>query len=328
MAWTSIMTSSRRKAAVEAKFPESLQEKPASAPESGRMVVFGRGLGKTGNGVRKTILLVAVLLVAVGIWHASRRRSAGPDGGLALEGPPPKAVPSGRTLRIGLFNIHSGKGIDGRQDLNRTAACLEGFDFVALNEVRGAMYGYPPNQAATLANQLEMGWLFAPCEERYFCQYFGNGLLSRQPIRSWQRIPLASRTGKDHRNLVFATLPYRGKDIRILITHLASRKDEDRLRQFRMVTELFLALEQPALLLGDLNSIATDPELEQLLSVPGVVDPLDEAGVRFRYRIDWILARGFRVVDAGLRDEGASDHPLVWAELELLDTAETRYNGT
>jgi len=27
------------------------------------------------------------------------------------------------------------------------------------------------------------------------------------------------------------------------------------------------------------------------------------------------LLRGLRVVDAGIRDEGASDHPLVWAEL-------------
>jgi hypothetical protein len=33
--------------------------------------------------------------------------------------------------------------------------------------------------------------------------------------------------------------------------------------------------------------------------------------------VDWIFVRGFRPVEGGLRDEGASDHPLLWAELEF-----------
>ena len=32
--------------------------------------------------------------------------------------------------------------------------------------------------------------------------------------------------------------------------------------------------------------------------------------------IDHIFVRGLRPVNAGVRDDGASDHPLVWAELE------------
>ena len=57
--------------------------------------------------------------------------------------------------------------------------------------------------------------------------------------------------------------------------------------------------------------------MRRLLAAPGVRDPLGEKlGAAAPPRIDWILARGMRPVDAGLREQGASDHPLVWAELE------------
>ena len=80
---------------------------------------------------------------------------------------------------------------------------------------------------------------------------------------------------------------------------------------------LYLALSEPAILLGDLNSDAGDPQIRRLLATPGVTDAVGKIlGPRDQPRIDWIITRGLRCVDAGIRDSGASDHQAVWAELE------------
>ena len=57
-------------------------------------------------------------------------------------------------------------------------------------------------------------------------------------------------------------------------------------------------------------------EIRRLLAVPGVIDAVGQKlGSSAPPRIDFIFVRGLRVLDAGLRDRGASDHPLAWAEL-------------
>ncbi|NUQ62611.1 MAG: endonuclease/exonuclease/phosphatase family protein [Pirellulales bacterium] len=283
------------------------------------MLVFAPRWGKTGSWGRRGVVVLAVVLAAVGAWQASLRRPTGPAEGFSIAGQPPGAVSSRGALRVATFNIHSGKGPDGRYDLSRVVKGLQGLDFVALNEVRGWSYADPADQAEALGRGLGLGWLFAPGEQRWFCQQFGNGLLTRAPVRYWQRIPLDCRDDRSHRNLVLAVASHQGRAIRILITHVTRRTEDARRHQLRCVGELFLAMEKPSVLLGDMNSPATDPQMREILAAPGVVDPLREAGVASEHRIDWILARGFRAVAAGIRDEGISDHPLVWAELELVE---------
>jgi hypothetical protein len=73
--------------------------------------------------------------------------------------------------------------------------------------------------------------------------------------------------------------------------------------------------------MGDLNTAADDPDLRRLLASPGVRDLVGETAARdSSRRIDWILARGLHSVQAGIVDTGASDHPLVWAEVECRMT--------
>jgi hypothetical protein len=68
-----------------------------------------------------------------------------------------------------------------------------------------------------------------------------------------------------------------------------------------------------------LNSEAGEAELRRLLAAPGVIDAVGQKlGAAAPPRIDWIFVRGLRVLDAGLRDNGASDHPMAWAELAPL----------
>ena len=242
--------------------------------------------------------------------------AAGPAEGATLRGTPPGDAHGAGTLRVAAFNIHGGKGRDGRRDLGRTAVLLRDFDLVGLNEVHGG----DPDQAERLGRATDMAWLFAPVERVGGRDDFGNALLSRLPVRHWQRLPI-SRTGAgSNRNVLLVRVPFGGRTVNVLITHLA-RRPAERPGQLRAVAELFLALEEPAVLMGDLNTRRGDERLERLLKEEGVVDALDRGGGDRGMReapIDRSLTRGLRVVSSGRRNEGVSDHPLVWAELELL----------
>jgi endonuclease/exonuclease/phosphatase family metal-dependent hydrolase len=219
-------------------------------------------------------------------------------------------------LRVATFNIHGGKGHDNRRDLGRIAHDIETVDFVGLNEVEGPFLLERHSQVEQLAKRLQLPWLFAPAERRWLHYEFGNGVLSRLPVDSWERVPLPRSYGKGFRNLVLLRSSFGGKPLNIVVTHIDRSNHRERAEQVRFVADYFLALPPPALLMGDLNTDGNDLELRRLLDSPGVVDSLSQVAGAPRH-IDWILARGLVVRDAGMREVGASDHPALWAELEL-----------
>lgn len=259
---------------------------------------------------------VGLALASAFVYASSLRRPTGPEAGVALHVPTSRSDDGNATLRIGTFNIHGGRGVDGELNLGRIADTLRGLDFAGLNEVRGGFTESGADQAASLGQSLSMPWLYAPTEERWWCDQFGNGLLSNLPVASWQRIPLARRYGKSFRNAVLVRAQHEGRPVNIVVTHIDRSDDRERAEQLRTVGELFLSLAMPAILLGDLNTDADEPALRRLLDAEGVHDPLrDKLGDDAPRRIDWILVRGLDTVDAGLVNHGASDHPHVWAEL-------------
>ena len=101
-------------------------------------------------------------------------------------------------LRVGTFNIHSGRGRDRMTDLSRTARVIDvAPDIIGLNEVRGAFCeSWWPNQAAELGKLLSMESAFVPTERRWWHDHFGNAVsLSRFPIQQIHRIPLVGTRG-------------------------------------------------------------------------------------------------------------------------------------
>ena len=269
--------------------------------------------------MRRRILWSLVLLPALAglVWLASRPQPTGPAEGTRLEGQTTRTADASRdSFRVGTFNIHGCTGADGRRDVDRVADCLKDLDFVALNEVHGPRLWESDDQAALLGRRLGVQWLFAPATRDWHTMDFGNGLLTLLPVESWQRIPLAASNGRGYRNAVLVRLRQRRQTISVLLTHIARSDDLTRQRQLRQTIDRYLALPAPAIFLGDLNSEAAEPEIRRLLAAPGVIDAVGQKlGPNAPPRIDWVFVRGLRVLDAGLRDLGASDHPLAWAEV-------------
>jgi endonuclease/exonuclease/phosphatase family metal-dependent hydrolase len=269
--------------------------------------------------MRRRIILTAVLLAALAslVWLASRPQATGAAEGTKLEGSDTHVSdPQRESFRVGAFNIHGCVGADGRRDVARVANCLKDLDFAALTEVHGPRPWESGDQAALLGRQLGRQWLFAPATRDWHCVDFGNGLVTSLPVESWRRIPLDADNGRGYRNAVLVRLAWKAKPVCVLLTHVSRSDDATRTLQLRQTIDLYLSLPEPAIFLGDLNSEAADPEIRRLLAAPGVIDAVGQKlGLRAPPRIDWIFVRGLHVVDAGLRDDGASDHPLAWAEL-------------
>ena len=212
------------------------------------------------------------------------------------------------SLRVGIFNIHGGRGQDKNRDLARTAECLRGLDLVGMNEVLGPKLWWQTDQCQQLGELLGVSWLFAPTDIVLWDGSFGNGLLCRLPVSAWQRIPLPRAGAHTYRNAVFSTIDVGAHTVRVLLTHLDSRDAERRHEQMRMVGELFLSLAPPAILMGDMNTFPGDPQLDLLLARPGVVDAvaagMAEPPLR---RMDWILTAACARSRPACEDHGASD---------------------
>jgi len=268
---------------------------------------------------RRIAAAIALLSIALALaWIGATPVPLPPARGTALNRPNSTLASVAAvktTLRLATFNIHSGFGADGSWDLKRTASVLRNFDIIGLNEVRGFPMGY--GNMRTLGESLEMPWLFAPTERRWWFDEFGNGVLCRLPVESWRRTPLAGGArGYGFRNILQLAVRWNGKILNLLITHLDTR--EDRARQLRTLGEMFASSPSPAVLMGDLNTTPNDPALRAILSSGGAIDAVGaKLGPPTSNRIDWILTRGLDSVNAGIEDRGASDHPLVWAELRL-----------
>jgi len=254
-------------------------------------------------------------LLGLLVWNGADRRAADATRPLLRSPEPSSQRELPLTLKIASFNTHSGKGDDGLQDLSRTAATLPDVDFTGLYEVRATPFGDQPNQAAAIAALRESGWLFAPTERHWWIDHFGNGLIHRLPLGSVVRVPLMNTRGKAYRNAILSTITLQNGDVRVLAVHID--REEDRVHQLQTVIDLFLGLQAPCVLMGDLNTVASDPLLLTLLQHADVQSPLHEALGRTppADNIDWIFTRGLKTLAANLVENAASDHPLLWAEL-------------
>jgi endonuclease/exonuclease/phosphatase family metal-dependent hydrolase len=232
-------------------------------------------------------------------------------------------------LRVATFNIHAGVGRDGIRDLGRTATALADLDVAALQEVRNPLLGFQGPQVHDVANRLRMAWLFVPAEKRWWRNDYGNGFLTRLPVTDCVRIPLPTPSRQRFRAALLANFPFHGKTVHLLAVHIDKDTEQDTHdKQLHTVFDLFLSLQEPAILLGDMNEFGSHPEIKRLLATPGVHSALAEIP-RPKVKsdpIDWIFTRGFRTVHAEWRATPSSDHPVACASLQIGDEAHVASN--
>jgi len=265
------------------------------------------------------VVAVTVTFVAVG----AQRTPADPVELLRLESTDClRNFDTASTLRVATFNIHAGVGQDGIQDLDRTAASLADVDLAALQEVRNPFFGSRGPQAAVVAEKLQMAWMFVPAERQWWHNHYGSAVLTRAPLNDCVRIPFPTSSRQRFRTGLLANVRFHGRVVNVLCVHL-DRDVENNTHdlQLRTAIALFLSLREPAILLGDLNEVASHPEMTRLLRTPRVQSSLATVPRRdaAKIQIDWIITRGLRTVRAEWKETIASDHPVAWAELQLPD---------
>jgi len=175
------------------------------------------------------------------------------------------------TMRVATYNVHRCLGGDGRVSPSRIARVLERLDadVVALQELdAGHARTRGEDQLALIAEKLGMHAYFCPAVTTGDAQY-GHGVLSREPIRLVRRavLPRGGRTWAEPREALWVTLPWGGRDVQLLTTHLGLGSVE----QASQVSDLLkpewlggIGVDQPVILCGDLNFPPGSPGYRKL----------------------------------------------------------------
>lgn len=154
-------------------------------------------------------------------------------------------------LKIASYNVHRAIGGDRQTDPGRILAVLREVDadVIALQEVEAH------DQGADMLEWLgkEMGFhAIAGTTLLRHDGHFGNGILTRWPVKSKRLCDLSWR-GREPRGAIAADLDCSGHGVRIVATHLGLRPAERR-DQVQQLLHLFK--EHPherSVLVGDLN---------------------------------------------------------------------------
>ncbi|HWI17769.1 MAG TPA: endonuclease/exonuclease/phosphatase family protein [Vicinamibacterales bacterium] len=176
-----------------------------------------------------------------------------------------------RQVRVATYNIHRGRGLDGRTKIERIASVLASVDadIVALQEVIGAS-PLKPGQAAELGAALGMGWVMAPTRH-YRTALFGNVVLSRFPIRHHVQHDLTWKTC-EHRGVQRVDLALDDDTLHFYNVHLGTSLLERRHQAVKCASFVHdRRVVGPKIVLGDFNEwargIAKDILAERLQSI-------------------------------------------------------------
>lgn len=177
-----------------------------------------------------------------------------------------------RQVRVATYNIHRGRGLDGRTRIERIAGVLAMIDadIVALQEVIGAS-PLKPGQAAELGAALGMGWVMAPTRHMRTA-LFGNVVLSRFPIKHHTQHDLTWKTC-EHRGVQRVDISLSDEDtLHFYNVHLGTSLLERRHQAAKLASWVHdRRVIGPKIVLGDFNEwargMAKDILAERLQSI-------------------------------------------------------------
>jgi endonuclease/exonuclease/phosphatase family metal-dependent hydrolase len=241
----------------------------------------------------------------------------------------PAAQPPGRTtIRVLCYNIHHGKGTDGKIDLRRLAKVIAAArpDLVALQEVDNkCQRSGKVDQTTEIARQTGLNGRFGKQIDFEGGEY-GQAVLSRFPLDELTVHWLPGTPERQRRIAAEARVKVGGVELSFVGTHLHHQRDEFREQQAAKLNELFGKADHPVILAGDLNA---DPQSKPLDILREKWTVATAGPSLFTYpaakpagQIDYVLCRPgklFRVVEASVIAEAvASNHRPVLAVVELV----------
>jgi endonuclease/exonuclease/phosphatase family metal-dependent hydrolase len=233
-------------------------------------------------------------------------------------------VPAGVPTRVLSYNIRQGFGLEDRFGLEPVAAEIERHnpDVVALQEIaRGWVISGMVDQLQWLANRLDMRLYFEP----NLADTWGNAFLVRLPVLAEEHRRFED-LGRVPRGVQGITVATANGPLRILITHLDSEADGDRVRADQAGEVLgFWGGGGATLLVGDMNfvpdsagyALVAASGLRDLLRETGNDGPTYPANAPFE-RIDYAFGTADLAVSiAESPVSTASDHRPVLIDLEV-----------
>ncbi len=151
-------------------------------------------------------------------------------------------------VRVATYNIHRGRGLDGKVSLGRIADVLRQVDadVVGVQEVYEA-------QAEHLARDLEMQLVTGVTVHRSDGAY-GNAILTRLPLQGVATFDLSVRT-REARGGIRVDLALRDQTLHVFNVHLGLRVRE-RADQVKWLVERHILWDDrtgPRIVIGDLN---------------------------------------------------------------------------
>ncbi|MEV0588093.1 endonuclease/exonuclease/phosphatase family protein [Nonomuraea sp. NPDC050310] len=236
-------------------------------------------------------------------------------------------------MRVLTFNIHHGRGPDGRLDLRRVAEVIRAgeADVACLQEVDRHLSPRSDfaDQAGWLAADLGMDLAYGanvdfdpPAPGRPRGRY-GTAILSRLPLRDNGNTFLPGAPGNERRGLLSVTVVADGRPVEVFTTHLQDTDAAERLDQARAVAALVAGRPGPVVLTGDFNAQPGTPEIRALTGFLRDAWQQAGAGAGITYpatgwRIDYV----FTSPDVGVSSvtvppSDASDHLPLLADLRL-----------
>lgn len=251
-----------------------------------------------------------------------------------------------RPLRIMTFNIASGLTLDDQLDVELTASVIENadVDIAGLQEVEQNFSERTDftDQVKWLAKRLNMNIAFGPnvaadsidngdaeasVEGNWPEEAYGNAILSRYPLKSYQnhmlkKIDSGGKT--EQRGLLEAVIEIDDKPIAFFSTHL-SLKEKQLAHNIDELLRLIRKKDVPVILTGDFNADPDNPHMMRIeMELNSVFGASAAHPVTYKKdgdhgkKIDFIFcSEHWRVLNAETIETEASDHKPVLAIVRL-----------
>jgi endonuclease/exonuclease/phosphatase family metal-dependent hydrolase len=157
-------------------------------------------------------------------------------------------------MRIATYNIHKGRGMDGRTSIKRIANVLAGLnaDIIALQEIF-SVSDHQPGQVEMLASELGLHASFGRTRNHGGRPY-GNAILTRWPIISCREMDI-SRVNRERRGCIRADLKTPRGTLHVFNIHMGTSYFERRHQVRRLLSsnQIDEDLSGPRVLVGDFN---------------------------------------------------------------------------